>query len=51
MITTRKKNKKAWTEKLLDLEGYDTITVDQFLDSLPDFQEFYKNIKKINNYS
>jgi DNA ligase (NAD+) len=30
-----------WKNKLLALEGFDTITVDSFLTALPDFQKFY----------
>lgn len=41
------KNRKQWRNKLLDLEGFDVITVDSFLDALPDFQKFYKIIIKI----
>ena len=33
--------------KLLDLEGFDHLTVDQFMEALPEFQEFYKKVKKI----
>ena len=43
------KNHKKWEDKLLSLEGFDTITVDNFLAALPDFQKFYKKIKKIIN--
>jgi len=43
------KTHEKWEKRLLDLEGFDTITVDKFLEALPDFQKFYKNIKKITN--
>ncbi len=39
--------KKAWSEKLVRIEGFDILTVNKFLSSLPEFQDFYKNIKKI----
>lgn len=41
------KTHKKWEANLMDLEGFDTITVDSFLSALPDFQEFYKKITKI----
>lgn len=41
------KTHNKWYDRLMDLEGFDTITVDNFLDSLPDFQKFYKSIRKI----
>ena len=41
------KTHKKWEAKLMDLEGFDIITVDSFLSALPDFQKFYKNIIKI----
>lgn len=44
--TYTSKNSKKWQEKLLNLEGFDFITVDKFLDFLPDFQTFYQTIKK-----
>lgn len=43
-----------WEERLLQLEGFDTVTVDRFLDYLPEFQSFYKKIRKtlpIKKYS
>ena len=46
---SKKKNHKDWEAKLLDLDGFDNITVDHFLEALPDFQVFYKNISKIIN--
>lgn len=36
-----------WNNKLLSLDGFDTISVDNFLLALPDFQKFYKKITKI----
>jgi len=39
--------RQYWEGKLLALEGFDTITVDSFLDGLKDFQEFYRRLKKI----
>ena len=41
------KTHKKWEANLMDLEGFDIITVDSFLSALPDFQKFYKNIIKI----
>ncbi|RYX82389.1 hypothetical protein EON73_04330, partial [bacterium] len=40
------KNKANWFEKLIDIEGFDTITVTLFLDCLPDFIIFYTKISK-----
>lgn len=36
-----------WANKLMALEGFDTITVGQFLEELPEFQKFYKQIGKL----
>lgn len=36
-----------WKNRLMSLEGFNKITVDAFINSLPKFQRFYKNIKKI----
>lgn len=41
------KTHQKWANNLLGLDGFDTITVDHFLKSLPDFQYFYKKISKI----
>lgn len=41
--------KKEWINKLMALEGFDTITVNKFLEALPEFQQFYKMIKKIRS--
>lgn len=41
------KTHESWENKLLSLEGFDTITVNQFLEALPDFQKFYKKVSKI----
>jgi len=38
---------KSWTKKLLELDGFDVITIDKFLSTLPDFQEFYLIVSKI----
>lgn len=40
-------DRTKWEKKLKELEGFDTISVNAFLDPLPDFQKLYKNIKKI----
>ncbi|XWV24817.1 NAD-dependent DNA ligase [Tupanvirus deep ocean] len=42
-----KKTHTYWRNKLLDLEGFDTITVDSFLSALPTFQEFYDVVSEI----
>lgn len=42
-----KKNHNKWRANLLELRGFDTITVDNFLAALPQFQEFYKVISDI----
>lgn len=42
-----KKNHTEWQEKLRSLEGFEIKTVNYFLDALPEFQEFYKNVSKI----
>ena len=39
--------RKKWSKKILEIEGFDTISTDSFLDSLPDFQAFYKIVRKI----
>lgn len=44
-----KKNHTQWHQKLMDLEGFDTISVDKFLEALPDFQKFYVKINKLVN--
>lgn len=44
-----KKTHDSWEKKLLDLDGFDTITVNSFLKSLPDFQKFYDKISKITD--
>lgn len=36
-----------WHDKLMGLEGFDTITVDGFLDSMAEFQKFYKKISSM----
>lgn len=43
------KKRDSWQKKLTDLEGFDTITVNSFLDPLPEFQEFYKSVRKLVN--
>ena len=42
-----KKTHKDWEQKLLALEGFDTISVDNFLAALPDFQSFYDDIEDL----
>ena len=46
-----KKNKKSWTKSLLEINGFDQISVDKFLDGLPDFQDFYKKYIKLYSVS
>lgn len=41
------KNYDVWYDQLMDIEGFDTISVESFLSSLPDFQKFYRKILKI----
>lgn len=44
-----KNDQQIWENKLSALEGFDSITTNQFLDSLPEFQKFYHIIsKKVN---
>lgn len=43
-----------WKEKIVELEGFNTKTAEQFLDNLPAFINFYKTIDglyKIKNYT
>lgn len=42
-----KKTYKTWYDRLMNIEGFDTISVESFLYLLPDFQTFYKKILKI----
>lgn len=42
-----KKTHNKWRNKLLDLEGFDKITVDNFLCALSLFQEFYAKVSEI----
>lgn len=42
-----KKTHDKWESKLLDLEGFDTISVGYFLDALPEFQNFYDKFDEI----
>ncbi|AYV85071.1 MAG: NAD-dependent DNA ligase [Satyrvirus sp.] len=42
-----KKTHNSWKNNILSLEGFDEITTTNFLNALPEFQEFYKNISKI----
>lgn len=36
-----------WHNKIMKIPGFDTISVDAFLEAMPDFQKFYKVIKRI----
>ena len=40
-------NRKKWAKKILELDGFDTISMDGFLDPLPDFQAFYSIVRRI----
>lgn len=44
-----KKTHQNWFNKLMALEGFDTITVNHFLEALPKFQTFYKEMSKLIN--
>ena len=44
-----KKKHQSWNQKLLSLEGFDTISVDHFLDALPEFQKFHDKIEELVN--
>lgn len=44
-----KKTHNEWKKRLLELEGFDDITVNDFLAGLPEFQEFYHVVQKIVN--
>ncbi|AHA45562.1 NAD-dependent DNA ligase [Hirudovirus strain Sangsue] len=41
-----KETDNIWRKKLLDIEGFDTITVNKFLGEMPNFQKFYKVTNK-----
>jgi DNA ligase (NAD+) len=41
------KNSKQWKKKLMNLEGFNTITVDNFFAGMITFQKFYNSIKKV----
>lgn len=48
IVTEYVKSKRAvWEDRLLEIDGYEQISVNKFLDSLPEFQKFYKQINKI----
>ena len=40
-------DKKLWENRLLEIDGFNTITIQKFLKSLPKFIKFYKKITKI----
>ena len=42
-----KENRNTWKDRLMILEGFDTITVHKFLKQLPEFQIFYKKLGKV----
>jgi len=37
----------TWTNRLMELDGFDTITVGQFFEGLNDFQKFYRLVNRI----
>ncbi|HLX54900.1 MAG TPA: BRCT domain-containing protein, partial [Aquella sp.] len=37
----------AWLKKIIEIDGFNTVTAKHFLSHLPDFQKFYLVIKKI----
>lgn len=39
--------KKEWIKKIIGIAGFDTISAEKFLSMLPNFQKFYKIVKKI----
>ncbi|MEM0354032.1 MAG: BRCT domain-containing protein [Thermoplasmata archaeon] len=41
------KKRNEWKNKLMSLDGFSSITVNAFLDSLPEFQKFYRKIERI----
>ncbi|BCS83288.1 DNA ligase [Cotonvirus japonicus] len=45
-IEYKSNDRKVWENKLVNIEGFDIITVDKFLDKLPKFQKFYNSLKK-----
>lgn len=46
-LTYKSSDRKKWTDLLIELDGFDIITIDKFLDGLPDFQKFYNKYSKI----
>ena len=42
-----KKDKKKWIGKLIEIDGFDTISATKFIESLDEFQEFYNEIATI----
>lgn len=38
-----------WIDKLIAIDGFDTISTEQFLQALPEFQAFYKKVSKLVN--
>lgn len=43
----KKGDKKEWEKRLKEIEGFDTITIDKFLNALPKFQKFFIKLNKI----
>lgn len=41
------KRRNIWFDKLVEINGFDEISVNKFLDGLPDFQDFYKCYTKL----
>jgi DNA ligase (NAD+) len=42
-----KRNYSEWYNNLIEIEGFNSITAESFLSSLPEFQKFYRKISKI----
>nr|WBF70664.1 hypothetical protein [Megavirus caiporensis] len=49
VLQYNKKDSEQWRDNILDIEGFDEITADHFLEALPEFQKFYKIVTKIIN--
>ncbi|AGC02062.1 NAD-dependent DNA ligase [Acanthamoeba polyphaga moumouvirus] len=47
VLDYKQSDHNKWRNKILSLEGFDDITTDSFLKSLPEFQKFYKIVNKI----
>ncbi len=43
----RKRDREEWYDKLIDIEGFAKLSVDEFLDNLPKFIKFYHSIGEL----